>query len=72
MMRSSTIELTLKRIVAGLALAVVVDLALDALDEPGAHRVRRHQQALVVGGERVAGQDVEELADVVADGGARR
>ena len=48
---------------------MVPDLALDSLDESSAYRVRRNHQALVVGRQRVAGQDIEQFAHVVADSG---
>ena len=45
----------------------MLDLAIDPLDETGPDRVRGHEQPVVVGVHRVAGQDVEEVRNVLAD-----
>jgi len=47
--------------------AVVLDLAVDALDESRAHRVRRDEEAAVLRLHRVARQHVEQTRDVLAD-----
>ena len=46
---------------------LVLDLALDHLQEPALHVHRRHQQLVVVAFQRSAGQVVEQLDDVVRD-----
>ena len=67
MIASSTMRVQLDPDRGRPARAGPVDLALDALDQPGADRVRRDQQPLVLGGHRVAGQHVEQVRDVRAD-----
>ena len=52
---------------AGPSRSVVLDLALDPVQQPGAERLRCDEQVLVVALAGEPGQVVEQVADVVGD-----
>ena len=66
MIRSSTMELHLNLIHASRPARWLATSRLDPLQQPAADVVRRHEEPAVVGVHRVAGQDVEQPADVLA------
>ncbi|CAB4922068.1 unannotated protein [freshwater metagenome] len=46
---------------------MVLDLPLDSLDEPRPHRVGSDEQPCVLGVQRIPGQDVEQVRNIVSD-----